>query len=71
MRVWERGAGETFACGTGACAATVASIINKLGEREVTVKLLGGDLKIKWDKENNHVYMTGPAITVFEGEINL
>ena len=71
MRVWERGAGETFACGTGACAATVASIINKLGEREVTVKLLGGDLKIKWDKENNHVYMTGPATTVFEGEIEL
>ena len=71
MRVWERGAGETFACGTGACAATVASIMNELVERKVTVKLLGGDLKIKWDKENNHVYMTGPATTVFEGEIEL
>lgn len=71
MRVWERGAGETFACGTGACAVAVASIINKLVEREVTVKLLGGDLEIKWNKENNHVYMTGPATTVFEGEIEL
>ena len=71
MRVWERGAGETFACGTGACAATVASIMNELVEIKVTVKLLGGDLKIKWDKENNHVYMTGPATTVFEGEIEL
>lgn len=69
MRVWERGAGETFACGTGACAVAVASVINKLVEREVTVKLLGGDLEIKWNKENNHVYMTGPATTVFEGEI--
>ena len=67
MRVWERGAGETFACGTGACAVAVASVINKLVEREVTVKLLGGDLEIKWNKENNHVYMTGPATTVFEG----
>lgn len=71
MRVWERGAGETFACGTGACAVAVASVINKLVEREVTVKLLGGDLEIKWNKENNHVYMTGPANTVFEGEIEL
>lgn len=71
MRVWERGAGETFACGTGACAVAVASVINKLVEREVTVKLLGGDLEIKWNKENNHVYMTGPATTVFEGEIEL
>lgn len=71
MRVWERGAGETFACGTGACAVAVASVINKLVERELTVKLLGGDLEIKWNKENNHVYMTGPANTVFEGEIEL
>lgn len=71
MRVWERGAGETFACGTGACAATVASIMNELVERKVTVELLGGNLKIEWNRENNHVYMTGPATTVFEGEINL
>ena len=60
-----------LACGTGACAVAVASVINKLVEREVTVKLLGGDLEIKWNKENNHVYMTGPATTVFEGEIEL
>ncbi len=69
MRVWERGAGETLACGTGACASTVAAILNGYTSREVTVHLLGGDLKIKWDENDNHVYMTGPATTVFEGKI--
>lgn len=69
MRVWERGAGETLACGTGACASVVAGIINNLIERKVTVKLLGGILEIEWNKEDNHVYMTGPAVTVYEGEL--
>lgn len=69
MRVWERGSGETMACGTGACATAVACNLNGLVEDEVTVKLLGGDLNIKWNKEDNHIYMTGPATTVFEGEI--
>lgn len=69
MRVWERGTGETFACGTGACATLVACNLNELVEDEVTVKLLGGDLKIKWDKQTNHIHMTGPATTVFEGVI--
>ena len=71
MRVWERGAGETLACGTGACASTVAAILNGYTSREVTVHLLGGDLKIKWDENDNHVYMTGPAVTVFDGEIEI
>lgn len=71
MRVWERGSGETFACGTGACAVAVASILNGLAENEVTIRLLGGDLKIRWDKEENTVYMTGSATTVFDGEINI
>ena len=71
MRVWERGAGETLACGTGACAVTVASVLNGYTKREVTIKLLGGDLKINWSKEDNHIYMTGPATTVFEGEIEI
>ena len=70
MRVWERGAGETLACGTGACAVTVAAILNGYTERTVTVHLLGGDLKIEWNKNDNHVYMTGPATTVFEGKID-
>ncbi|MCR4745077.1 MAG: diaminopimelate epimerase [Lachnospiraceae bacterium] len=69
MRVWERGSGETFACGTGACASAVAAILNGLTEDEVTIKLQGGDLKVHWDRDNRHVYMTGPAETVFEGEI--
>lgn len=69
MRVWERGTGETLACGTGACAVTVACVLNGLTEDAVTVKLLGGNLKIQWDREANLVYMTGPAETVFEGEI--
>ena len=70
MRVWERGSGETLACGTGACAVAVASILNNLTDTRVTVKLLGGDLQIEWDREKDHVFMTGPATTVFEGEIN-
>lgn len=70
MRVWERGAGETLACGTGACASVVACALNGYIENEANVELLGGTLKIRWDKENNHIYMTGPATTVFEGEID-
>lgn len=69
MRVWERGAGETWACGTGACAVAVACILNGLTERNVTVHLLGGDLEIFWNPDDNHVYMTGEAVTVFNGEI--
>ena len=68
MRVRERGSGETLACGTGACAVAVACALNGLTEDEVTVKLLGGDLQIKWDREKNTVYMTGPAEVVFDGE---
>ena len=70
MRVWERGSGETLACGTGACASVVACALNGYIENEANVELLGGTLKIRWDKENNHIYMTGPATTVFEGEID-
>ena len=66
---WERGAGETLACGTGACASVVASVLNGYTERNVTVELLGGKLEIEWNKEDNHVYMTGPATKVFEGEL--
>ena len=69
MRVWERGTGETLACGTGACATVVACNLNGYVKNDVNVELPGGILKIKWNKENNHVYMTGPAITVFRGEI--
>ncbi len=71
MRVWERGAGETLACGTGACASVVACNLNDYIENEANVELLGGTLNIKWDKENNHIYMTGTATTVFEGELEL
>lgn len=69
MRVWERGAGETLACGTGACAVAVACILNNLTNDKVLVHLLGGDLEIEWNREDNHVYMTGPAVTVYEGEL--
>ena len=69
MRVWERGSGETWACGTGACAVAVSSILNGFTKDEVTVKLLGGDLKIFWDRKENLVYMTGPAQVVFDGEL--
>lgn len=71
MRVWERGTGETLACGTGACAVTVACILNGLTKEQVTVKLLGGNLQIQWDRKENVVYMTGPAVTVFKGEISI
>ena len=70
MRVWERGSGETLACGTGACAVAVACILNGLTEEDVTVSLLGGDLQIQWERKENIVYMTGPAEVVFEGEWN-
>lgn len=70
MRVWERGSGETLACGTGTCASVVAGVLNGLLERKTLVHLLGGDLLIEW-KEDNHVYMTGAATTVFTGEIEI
>lgn len=69
MRVWERGAGETLACGTGACASVVASYINGYTSRNVCVELLGGKLEIEWNEKDNNIYMTGSATTVFEGEI--
>lgn len=68
MRVWERGAGPTLACGTGACATLVSSVLNGLSDREATVSLKGGDLFIEWLEEDNHVYMTGPAEEVFTGK---
>ncbi|HRY13780.1 MAG TPA: diaminopimelate epimerase [Syntrophomonadaceae bacterium] len=71
MRVWERGAGITMACGTGACATLVASVLNGLTDRAVTIHLPGGDLHIEWNPGNNHVYMTGPASQVFSGTISL
>ena len=71
MRVWERGTGETLACGTGACACAVATMLGGLCDRAVTVHLLGGDLQIEWDAKDNVVYMTGPAVTVFTGEYPL
>ncbi len=69
MRVWERGSGETMACGTGACAAAVASVLNNHTERKVKVNVLGGVLEIEWNEQDNNVYLTGGATTVFEGEI--
>jgi len=71
MQVWERGAGETLACGTGACATLVASYLNDLTGRRATVRLKGGELIIEWDPDNNHVYMTGEAKEVFTGEVDL
>ena len=72
MRVWERGSGETLACGTGTCATVVAAILNGLVDNDVTVHLIGGDLEISWSgSEEDSVFMTGPAETVFSGEINL
>lgn len=67
MRVWERGTGETFACGTGACATAVAAVLNGLTDREVDLRLRGGILHIKWDEQTNHVFMTGPATFVCDG----
>ena len=69
MRVWERGSGETLACGTGACASVVAGVLTDRCDTRVTVKLKGGDLDIEWDKTNNQVYLTGDAHFVFKGEI--
>jgi len=71
MRVWERGSGETMACGTGASASAVAAVLKGLTERELTVTLTGGDLMIQWNEADNHVYMTGPAVEVFEGRVDL
>lgn len=67
MRVWERGAGETLACGTGACASLVAAVLNDRSRRAATLRLVGGNLQIEWDETSNHVFMTGDAVTVFEG----
>ena len=69
MRVWERGSGETMACGTGACATVVAGILNGHSARKTTVELLGGELVIEWKEADNHVYLTGGATTVFEGNV--
>lgn len=71
MRVWERGSGETLACGTGCCATVVAAVLNGLCQDRVTVQVLGGELEIFWDRSENLVYMTGPAETVFEGFVEL
>ena len=71
MRVWERGSGETLACGTGACAVAVSSILNNLTDTQVTVKVLGGDLQIEWDREKDRVFMTGSATVVFDGVIDI
>ena len=68
MRVWERGVGPTLACGTGACASLVSAVLNGLSKRKATVSLKGGDLDIYWNEENNHVYMTGSATEVYQGE---
>jgi diaminopimelate epimerase len=70
QRTWERGSGETLACGTGACAVCVAGVLTGRTERRVTVKLLGGDLQLEWEEATNHVFMTGPAVEVFGGEWN-
>ncbi len=71
MRVWERGTGETLACGTGTCAVTVASILKGYCKSPVTVELLGGEVTDEWNRETNEVFMTGPAVTVFEGSIEI
>jgi diaminopimelate epimerase len=71
MRVWERGAGETMACGTGACAVLVASVLNDISERKAVIQLLGGDLTIEWNEKDNRIYMTGGATHVFDGEVEI
>ena len=71
MRVWERGTGETLACGTGCCATGVACVLNGLTDRKITVHVLGGNIEVEWNEDDNHVYMTGPAVTVFEGEVEI
>lgn len=68
MRVWERGAGETMACGTGACAALVAAVLTGKADRHATIRLNGGELQVEWSSEDNHVYKEGPAAFVFDGE---
>jgi diaminopimelate epimerase len=68
MRVWERGSGETQACGTGACAVETAAVLNGKLERKATISLLGGDLELEWNAADNHIYMTGEAVKVFDGE---
>ena len=70
-RVWERGTGITMACGTGACATAVAARLNRLSDGRSTIAMDGGDLHIEWRQGDNHIYMTGPAATAFEGEIEL
>lgn len=70
MRVWERGTGETLACGTGCCATTVACVLNGMTDTKVNVRVLGGEIFCEWDRQDNLVYMTGPAVTVFDGEID-
>ncbi len=67
MRVWERGSGETLACGTGACASVVSGVLNGVGTNDVTVKLLGGEVRVKWDEETNHIHLIGGAQWVFKG----
>lgn len=71
MRVWERGSGETLACGTGACASLVATVLNGMCNDTAVLHLLGGDLTVTWDRQDNTVYLEGPAVTVFKGEIDL
>jgi diaminopimelate epimerase len=71
MRVWERGSGETAACGTGACAVLVAAVLNDKADRRATIHLNGGDLEIAWSAADNHVFMTGPAEEAFTGEIDV
>ena len=68
VRVWERGSGETLACGTGACAVAVAGVLTGRTRRRLVVRLPGGDLQLHWSEADNHVYMTGPAVEVFSGE---
>jgi diaminopimelate epimerase len=71
MRVWERGSGETAACGTGACAALVAAVLTGRADRRATLRLNGGDLAVEWRESDGHVYMTGAAAEVFRGEIEV
>lgn len=71
MRVWERGTGETLACGTGCCAIAVSCVLNGLTDNKVTVRVLGGEIICEWNQEENVVYMTGPAVTVFDGEVTI
>ena len=71
VRVWERGAGETLACGTGACAVAAAGVLNDLTERHVTVKLKGGELSVLWDEADGKMYMTGPAVSVYDGIVTV